>query len=110
MPKPSGATVCGKTHGSTVSSPRIRRILSCLGAVETPEGPAVLFYVSESSETSGVIDGQINLEASDPDPDKCPKCNERLDVTLAHRNSEGDITNWDVECPNCGLGGQVWND
>jgi len=53
---------------------------------------------------------QINIEASDEDSDKCPRCKARLVTTETHRQAEGDITHWSVVCESCGLTGVVWND
>jgi len=104
MTQPSGATVHGKTHWSAVSSPRKRQIIS-LGTIDTSEGRALVFYVVE--QVPPPFDGKINVEASDEDSHKCPKCKARLVPTETHQQAEGDITHWSVVCPKCELTGVV---
>src|SRR5438093_8810887 len=109
MTQPSGATGFEKPLiGSTVSSPRKKREIVSLGVIETSEGRALVFYVVE--QVPPPFDGTINMEASDENSDKCPKCKTRLVPTETHRQAEGDITHWSVVCPKCGLTGVVWND
>ena len=107
MPKISGATASEKLIGGSVSSPKNRQIIR-LGTIDTSEGRALVFYVVE--QVPPPFDGKINMEASDEDSDKCPKCKTRLVATETYRQAEGDITHWSVVCPNCGLTGVVWND
>ncbi len=106
MTQRSGATVPQKPpRGSTVSSPTKRGIVS-VGIIDTPEGPALQFRTIELTEAR-IVNGQISMEASDPESDKCPRCKERLDLLEPHRDSEGEITHWTVKCDCCGLAGVV---
>jgi ssDNA-binding Zn-finger/Zn-ribbon topoisomerase 1 len=50
------------------------------------------------------------MEASDRDSALCPKCKTKLLVRESHRNEDGDVSYWNVECLSCGLTGKVWND
>src|SRR4029077_9872707 len=96
--------------GSDVSSPKPKRQILSVCVTDTPEGTALLFEIGEYKEPHGVIDGQINMEASDKGSGRCPKCRGTILPTLTHRDGEGDITHWTVKCVSCGLTGVVWND
>ena len=98
-----------KSQREHVSSPTKRQILDAQ-VIQTSEGPAIRFLMAESSEPSGIIDGQINMEASDKYSGLCPKCKTKLLVRGSHRAEGGDVAHWTVECFNCGLTGKVWND
>lgn len=89
-----------------ISFPK-RQILAA--RVDLSEGPSLVFLVAES-KPFGLIDGKINMEASDKDSNLCPKCKTKLAVAKIHRDREGEETHADVTCPNCGTSGVVWND
>ncbi len=108
MTQLSGATAFEKPIGGSVSSPKKKRQIVKLGTIDTSEGRALVFYVVE--QVPPPFDGTINVEASNEDSDKCPKCKARLVPTETHRQAEGDITHWSVVCPSCGITGVVWND
>jgi len=89
--------------------PTKRQILDAR-VIQTREGPAIQFLTAESFEPVGIINGQINMEASDKDSALCPKCKNKLLAGETHKDSEGETTHWSVECLRRGLTGKVWND
>jgi hypothetical protein len=106
----SGATASEKSPRGTVSSPHPKRQILSVGVIDTPEGTALLFEVAEYKEPHGIIDGQINLEASDKDSGRSRSAEEGFYPMRIHHDSEGDITHWTVKCVSCGLTGVVLND
>jgi hypothetical protein len=89
-----------------VLSPK-RQILAA--RVDLAEGPSLVFLVAEA-EPYGLINGEINMEASDRYSALCPKCKTKLLTRQTIRDREGDVRYWTVECLQCGLTGKVWND